>query len=223
MGLSSVAPRRTAAAVVTVAICLFGVELASDASAHAAGKRTARTTRRAPKSHPIARPADPVASGIGPCPDVNLMPSASNTARIVRSTLCLINSQRRHFGLVPLVEDTRLDHAAQAHSDDMVAHGYFDHVSPSGSTPEGRLTAVGYLTGNVGYEVGENIAWGTLNLGTPGSIVTAWMNSPDHRANILRAVFRQTGIGVSPAAPGSVGAGGAGATYTQDFGVITGG
>ncbi len=215
MGLPSAAPRRILAAV-TAAICLFAVQLASDASAGAAVKHGTR-------SHAIARPADPVASGIGPCPDVNLMPSATNTARIVRSTLCLINSQRRQFGLVPLVEDTRLDRAAQGHSDDMVAHGYFEHVSPSGSTPETRMMATGYLAGNVGYEIGENIAWGTLSLATPASIVTAWMNSPDHRANILRAAFRQTGIGVSPAAPGGAGAGEAGATYTQDFGVITGG
>ena len=150
------------------------------------------------------------------------MPSSADTPRIVRSTMCLINVQRRHFGLVPLVEDARLDHAAQAHSEDMVAHGYFEHVSPSGSTPEGRMTSAGYLSGNVGYEVGENIAWGTLNLATPASIVNAWMNSPDHRANILRAAFRQTGIGVSAAAPGGMGQGEAGATYTQDFGVITG-
>ncbi len=221
MGSPAAKPRRSVAAA-CAAICLLGGVMvqAAGAAAHAAGHATASRSRTRP--HAVARPADPVASGIGPCPDTTLMPSASNEPRIVRSTLCLINAQRRHYGLVPLVEDTRLDRAAQAHSDDMVAHGYFEHVSPSGSTPESRMTGAGYLSGNVGYEVGENIAWGTLNLATPASIVNAWMNSPGHRANILRSAFRQTGIGVSPAAPGGMGQGEAGATYTQDFGVITG-
>jgi uncharacterized protein YkwD len=206
--------RRIAATTAAAVACLLPAAIASQASA--------RPAHRVSKSHAIARPADPVADGIGPCPDTNLVPTAANTARIVRSTLCLINAQRRQFGLVPLVEDTRLDRAAQQHSDDMVARGYFDHVSPSGSTPESRMTAAGYLSANVGYEVGENIAWGTLNLATPASVVSAWMNSPDHRANILRAAFRQTGIGVTAAVPGGMGAGQPGATYTQDFGVITG-
>ncbi len=151
------------------------------------------------------------------------MPTPRDAARIMRATLCLVNAQRRRHGLVALVEDTRLDESAQAHSNDMVEHGYFEHVSPTGSTPVGRMTSTGYLSGDEGYVVGENIAWGTLNLATPASIVTAWMNSPDHRANILRAAFRQEGLGVNSGVPGDVGRGQPGATYTQDFGVITGG
>ncbi len=71
-----------------------------------------------------------------------------------------------------------------------------------------------------GYEVGENIAWGTLSLATPRAIVAAWMASPAHRANILDANFRETGIGVTPRPPASLAHGQAGAIYTQDFGVI---
>jgi len=212
-------PRRSAAAAFG-AIGLLCAMLATSAGAHAASR--ARPSGAA-KSRVVAHPADPVASGIGPCPDTTLTPTPADTARILRSTLCLINAQRRHFGLVPLVEDPRLDRSAQAHSDDMVAHGYFEHVSPSGSTPVSRMTSAGYLSSGVGYEVGENIAWGTLNLATPSSIVTAWMNSPDHRANILRPAFRQEGLGVNAGVPGPVGQGEPGATYTQDFGVITGG
>jgi uncharacterized protein YkwD len=171
----------------------------------------------------LARPADASTSGISRCPNANLMPEAGNTALIVHATLCLINAQRRAHGLVPLVADPRLDRSAQAHSDDMVEHGYFEHVSPTGSTPVSRMTSTGYLSGNDGYVVGENIAWGTLSLATPAGIVGAWMHSPGHRANILRAAFRQEGLGVSPGAPGRLGQGQPGATYTQDFGVIIGG
>jgi uncharacterized protein YkwD len=70
--------------------------------------------------------------------------------------------------------------------------------------------------------IGENIAWGTLWLATPRAIVTSWMNSPGHRANILNPRFRDTGIGISPHAPASLSGGQSGAIYTQDFGAIAG-
>ena len=71
-----------------------------------------------------------------------------------------------------------------------------------------------------GYDVGENIAWGTLWLSSPRAIVAAWMASPPHRANILNARFRDTAIGVSPHPPSSLARGQSGGVYTQDFGVI---
>ena len=46
--------------------------------------------------------------------------------------------------------------------------------------------------------IGENLAWGTLQLSTPQAIVAAWIASPGHLANILEAQYRETGIGVSP-------------------------
>jgi uncharacterized protein YkwD len=46
------------------------------------------------------------------------------------------------------------------------------------------------------------------------------MSSPEHRANILNGDFRDSGVGVAPAAPAMCGEGLPGATYTQDFGVV---
>ncbi len=46
------------------------------------------------------------------------------------------------------------------------------------------------------------------------------MNSPEHRENILNGEYRDSGIGVAAAAPRIFSGGQAGATYTQDFGVI---
>jgi uncharacterized protein YkwD len=203
--LPAAAPRRFFAAAVVVAATLLVPGWAAAAGPHSA--------------HSVVRGS--VSSGIGPCPDATLVPTSSNTARIIVSTLCLINAQRRLAGLVPLVEDTDLDHSAQTYSNEMVSGGYFQHNSPGGSTPLTRMTSAGYVSAREGYQLGENIAWGTLNLSTPQSIVTAWMASPGHRANILRPSFRQTGIGVAAGVPGPVGSGQAGATYTQDFGVIT--
>ena len=103
----------------------------------------------------------------------------------------------------------------------MASHDYFAHVGPRGQTLLARMRSAGYIySSRVGYEVGENIAWGTLSLATPRAIVAAWMASPGHRANILDARFRDTAIGVSPHVPSSHSQGQAGGIYTQDFGVI---
>ena len=68
--------------------------------------------------------------------------------------------------------------------------------------------------------IGENLAWGTYTLSTPQAIVEAWVASPGHLANILEARYTETGIGVDPAVPQSLGEGDPGATYAQEFGVI---
>ncbi len=63
---------------------------------------------------------------------------------------------------------------------------------------------------------------GHLYLATPRAIVTAWMDSPEHRANILNGRFRDTAVGVSAHVPRALGHGQRGAIYTQDFGVVSG-
>jgi uncharacterized protein YkwD len=86
------------------------------------------------------------------------------------------------------------------------------------------MRAARYIhSSRIGFEVGENIAWGTLQLATPRAIVAAWMASPGHRANILDPRFRDTAIGVSPHPPASLAHSQPGAIYTQDFGVIVSG
>lgn len=157
------------------------------------------------------------------CPNSNLTPRADNTATVVAATLCLVNDERARFGEPALIEDSRLAGAATGHSRDMDERHYFEHVSPSGSTLLTRVRASGFIPGGrVGYTLGENIAWGTLWLGTPRAIVKAWMASPGHRANILNRAYRFTGIGIDSALPHSMSDGQAGGMYTQDFGTILG-
>jgi uncharacterized protein YkwD len=159
--------------------------------------------------------------GHHPCVNTRLRPSATNTALIRAATLCLINRERLTHGERTLRPNKRLRRAAQTHSVSMAFGDYFEHDGPSGQTPLARLRDAGYISSSrVGYEVGENIAWGTLYLATPRAIVAAWMASPGHRANILDARYRETGIGVSPHPPTSLAHGQPGAIYTQDFGVI---
>jgi uncharacterized protein YkwD len=135
----------------------------------------------------------------------------------------LINRERVTRNEAPLRPNARLGRAAQGHSESMSADDYFEHYGPEGQTPLSRMRAAGYISSSrVGFEVGENIAWGTRRLATPRAIVAAWMASPEHRANILDANYRETGIGVTPQPPASLAEGQPGAIYTQDFGVIIG-
>jgi hypothetical protein len=81
-----------------------------------------------------------------------------------------------------------------------------------------RIKRTGYIRDDRPWRVGENLAWGTGALATPGAIVRAWMNSPGHRENILNAHYREIGVGVVPGNPARTD--GAGGTYATAFGTI---
>ena len=119
-------------------------------------------------------------------------------------------------GLPLLRESARLRRAAVAHSADMVAHAYFAHNALSGATLTDRLRRVGYVRNSVRWTIGENLAWGSGSLSTPGAVMRAWLGSAGHRANLLRRSFRELGIGVAAGMPSNPASG---ATYTADFGV----
>jgi uncharacterized protein YkwD len=155
------------------------------------------------------------------CDDTHLVPTRSNSARIEAATLCLVNVQRARHGERALRPNADLARSAAAHSQDMVARNYFDHTSPGGETLLDRIKASTYLPPRAGYVLGENIALGTMQLATPAAIVESWMKSPGHRANILNAEFRDSGLGVVARAPERYGRGQRGATYTQQFGAVT--
>jgi uncharacterized protein YkwD len=158
----------------------------------------------------------------GHCRDATLAPSAHDLARVRAATLCLVNRERARHGERALHWNVHLLAAAQAHTESMAFGDYFQHVGPHGLTPLMRMRRTGYISSyKEGFQIAENIAWGSLWLGTPRAIVSAWMHSPGHRANILDAHFRDTGIGVSPHTNG-LAHGQRGGVYTQDFGVIVG-
>jgi uncharacterized protein YkwD len=225
----------SAAAIATSSGANSGVMLAHTAKHHKAkthhrGRHHHRRHRRrrhrhkhhrrhhAKRASTARRSASPASLD---CSYTNLIPTSEDLAQIRSATVCLVNRERVTHGLQPLSVNGKLNRAAQGHSEDMVAEDYFSHYGPSGDSPASRMRAAGYIySSNIGYEVGENIAWGTLGLSTPQSIVDAWMRSPGHRANILDPHYRETGMGVVAALPRSDGAGQPGAMYTQDFGVI---
>jgi len=118
--------------------------------------------------------------------------------------ISLVNAARADAGCGPVSASSALTAAAQAHSADMAANDYFSHTSQDGRSFGDRIRAAGYGGGSMA----ENIAAGQSSA---SSVVTVWMDSPGHRANILGCAYRHIGVGVAK--------GGSYGTYwTQDFG-----
>jgi uncharacterized protein YkwD len=156
-----------------------------------------------------------------PCQNTELTPEAADIGVVRAAVLCLINRKRAESGESPLLANAQLEQAAEEHAQELVADDYFAHVAPSGETPVDRIRDTGYIpNASVGYVIGENLAWGTYQLSTPQAIVSAWIASPGHLANILEAQYVDTGIAITPAVPPSLADGAPGATYAQEFGVI---
>lgn len=156
-----------------------------------------------------------------PCQNTEVVPTAENLPTVDAATLCLINRERAEHGVAPLVLNDDLEAAAQSHCAELIEDDYFAHVAPDGETPVQRIEKTGYIpSSEVGYVIGENLAWGTYQLSTPASIVAAWIASPGHLANILESRYTETGIAITPSVPRSLGEGNPGATYAQEFGVI---
>lgn len=103
--------------------------------------------------------------------------------------ISLTNQQRAANGLGALSTNAQLNAAAQAKAQDMFANNYWAHDSPSGKTPWDFIAASGYHYSTAG----ENLA---KDFDTSGGVVNAWMNSSEHRANILNSSYIDTGVAV---------------------------
>ncbi|MFG2818580.1 sigma-70 family RNA polymerase sigma factor [Kitasatospora sp. NPDC048365] len=125
------------------------------------------------------------------------------TASAQQQVLDLVNSERARNGCGPMRMNAQLQQAAQRHSDDMAARDFFDHTNPDGVGPQQRIDATGYRWSRWG----ENIARGQQGA---SSVMTSWMNSQGHRANILNCSFTEMGVGIHT--------GSGGPWWTQDFG-----
>ena len=173
------------------------------------GSALARVQRSTSSARPVAHQA-------GGCGPAHLIPTRRNIVFFAHITFCLINRQRTSHGLRPLRESAALDRSARSHSVSMVAHGYFSHNSLDGGSPFQRMAQFGYPGRGRACALGENIAAGVRSSGTPAAIVSMWMHSPEHRANILNGAYRDTGMGVAYGFPGIRNV--RGATFTQDLG-----
>lgn len=107
----------------------------------------------------------------------------------VEKILNLVNQERIKANLSPLKLSPELSTAATQKADDMFSKDYWAHVSPTGTTPWQFITSTGYSY----LYAGENLAKDFL---TSEETVRAWMNSPTHRANILKPEYLEIGLAV---------------------------
>jgi uncharacterized protein YkwD len=162
----------------------------------------------------VAAVAAPAASAATRCAGAGRSVEQLGTSAARTATLCALNRERARHGLRALRVNARLTKAAQGHSRDMVAHRYFAHESRDGSGFGARIKRTGWTRHRRSWMLGENIGYGSGSSATPAAIVSAWMHSAGHRANILQRRFRSIGIGIASGTPGGDG----GATYSTDFG-----
>jgi uncharacterized protein YkwD len=139
-------------------------------------------------------------------PPVTTTPAAGGPTALETEVVTLTNTFRTANGCGALRIDNRLVTAARAHSTDMVTRNFFDHTGSDGSSFVQREVAAGYTTG----ASAENIAWGYR---TPQDVVTGWINSPGHRANMLNCASVAVGVGLAYKADGTP-------YWTQDFGRV---
>jgi uncharacterized protein YkwD len=154
------------------------------------------------------------------CGPVDTEVSGLSQATMESSITCLINDERVSNGLQPVAPNGDLHQAALNHSDEMVNQSYFEHTSPAGVTFMDRIESTGYMQGARTWTVGENLVWGTGPLSTPQALVTAWMNSPPHRENLLRPSFREMGLAAVTGTPMSR-SDGTGVTVSSEYGYRT--
>lgn len=99
-----------------------------------------------------------------------------------------VNATRAAHGLQPLSLDPTLTRAARLHTTEMIRGGYFAHGNFLG-----RMLAFHVH----GPFLGENLAWGSGAYASAGAVISEWLHSPGHRANLLRPSFTRIGIGAA--------------------------
>lgn len=125
-----------------------------------------------------------VSARMGPLPSAPPPGDAAAESWLIRAA----DAERSRRGLRPLAPDARLTAAARSQARSLSQGARFSHTGRDGSSPTERARRAGYPS-----PVGENIA---LAAG-PAQCFRMWMESSDHRRNLLSRSYRTTGVGVS--------------------------
>ncbi|MFG3440198.1 CAP domain-containing protein [Nonomuraea sp. NPDC047897] len=143
------------------------------------------------KSRPVKLFCEPPATPKSTATRSTPTPATASTgaSSVEDAVVKLTNQARASKGCRPLVHDPKLHTAAERHSADMAARGFFDHSSPDGRDPGDRVKASGFAPISTW---GENIAMGQR---TAAQVVQGWLDSPGHRANIMNCAFTHIGVG----------------------------
>jgi uncharacterized protein YkwD len=111
----------------------------------------------------------------------------------VQTELCLINYARRVHGVPALAPSPMLMRSATLKASDIVRCEQFSHQA-CGADVRKSFADSGYFAPSVNSRFGENLAWGGSEAGSARGAVLGWLDSPEHRANLLRADWAEQGI-----------------------------
>ncbi|MFI7698457.1 CAP domain-containing protein [Nonomuraea sp. NPDC049480] len=169
------------------------------------------TTKRAPRGTATPRPTgktpdDQIAGFDAQDDPAQVFTDEGSSVAVIRGmaskVVSLTNAARSKFGCGPLRVDGGLMRSARTHSLEMAKMGQLSHNSPDGASPWDRMERAGYR-----YGAAENIGAG---YSTAEEAVRGWLDSRDHRKNILDCRLKAIGVGVA--------SGPNGPWWTQDFG-----
>lgn len=108
-----------------------------------------------------------------------------------------INAIRKEYGLSTLTMDPTLTLTARAHSEDMLAHGYFSHTNQEGCSFSCRIERAGFSYWSIGENIYSMYGYPIDEESTAAHIVDDWMKSPGHKANIVNPNYTSEGIGIA--------------------------
>jgi uncharacterized YkwD family protein len=138
-----------------------------------------------------ATPAKPATQPVVTSPAAVPKPADPGTSTRVTNfasqVVSLVNQERAKASLGALAVNKRLSNMAMVKAQDMKNNNYFDHNSPTYGSPFDMMKQFGITY----HYAGENIAMGQR---TPREVMTAWMDSPGHKANILNKNFTSIGV-----------------------------
>ncbi len=168
------------------------------------------TPARATPAKATPAKATPVKTASAKTAPVKTAPAKATTApnltennKLEQEVATLVNQERAKLGLAPLKLNLELSKVARVKSEDMRDKNYFSHTSPTYGSPFDMMKQFGieYMA------AGENIAMGQP---TAAEVMSSWMNSPGHKANILSKNFTEIGVGVAKDESGTI-------YWTQQF------
>jgi uncharacterized protein YkwD len=127
-------------------------------------------------------------------------PTPTQAAGLLDLAHAYIDLQRALFGLAPLARSAALDAVASAHAQDLAATARFSHTGSDGGTLADRLARGGVDYGWAGENLGRSAQ---ADVDSVRAIVSGFMNSPAHRANVLGPAFNSIGLALSVSVDGS--------------------
>jgi uncharacterized protein YkwD len=125
------------------------------------------------------------------CPGADNLTAAASVQE--QTEICLLNYARRAAGLGPLQISPLLMRSAEIKADEIVRCNQFSHEA-CGIDVRQSFADSGYFASNSNSRFGENLAWGGAEAGSPRGALLGWLESPEHRANLLRNDWQEQGI-----------------------------